>query len=88
MHKHRKSSMGKSRDIGTGNNGKGDGDRTSDTAAYSANYDEIDWRSSERIINPDWTDAPPNIADEGVDGFRSLNTAPNPALEDFENWDR
>ena len=94
MKSHRKSRMGQNRDIGTGNNGKGDGDRTTDTAAYSANYDAINWgpaseKHPKAIINPEWVNAGPG-ADIvfPVDGFRSLNTDPNPALEDFESWDR
>lgn len=93
MKSHRKSRMGQNRDIGTGNNGKGDGDRTTDTAAYAANYDAINWGPKEDKfkINPAWVNAPIGIEfpfEKGVDGFRSLNTAPNPALEDFESWDR
>lgn len=42
--KHRKSGLGRSRDLGIPNaNGKGSADRVTDTAAYAANYESINW---------------------------------------------
>lgn len=44
MKKHRKSSLGKSRDFGIpGANGKGSKSRVTDQSAYAQNFDEIDW---------------------------------------------
>lgn len=48
MRNHRKSSMGRSRDFGTGA-GKGDADRVSDAATFAKNFSKIEWP----ILNPE-----------------------------------
>lgn len=107
---HRKSSMGKSRDLGMdAGAGKGDADRVSDSAAFGANFSKIEWPvlapegfrkvgtkqvksygkpsevNPQWVINPEWAKA---TIDIDFFNFKPINKGPEPALEDFESWDR